>query len=278
MRFKLPLVFLCALTLATAGSTRAFADELADKGRAIFKKNQRAVVTVQVVVKVTYSQAGRSAQPVEAKQDTTGTVVDPSGLTVLALSQCDPSSLYETLTAGGDSGTKMETEVSDVKILLDDGTELPSEIVLRDKDQDLAFIRPKSKPANPLVAIDLGKSAPAQVLDQVIALNRLGQAAGRAYSAAVERISAVIEKPRLLYIPDSTMTTTALGSPAFAMDGNVVGLFVMRAVSARGGSGSRSARDSIASVIVPAEDVLKASRQAPPAKPESKPESGEANK
>src|SRR2546422_4160959 len=37
----------------------------------------------------------------------------------------------------------------------DDGTEIPAEIVLRDRDLDLAFIRPKTKPANPMPAVDL---------------------------------------------------------------------------------------------------------------------------
>ena len=64
-----------------------------------------------------------------------------------------------------------------------------------------------------MAAIDLSKSAPAQLLDEVITLNRLNSAAGRAYAASVERISAVIQKPRTFYIPDSTMTSTTLGSP-----------------------------------------------------------------
>jgi S1-C subfamily serine protease len=161
--------------------------------------------------------------------------------------------------------SKLETEVTDIRILLNDGTELPSEIVLRDKDLDLAFIRPKAKPGSPMAAVDLTKSAPAQLLDQVITLNRLNSAAGRAYAASVERVSAVIQKPRTFYIPDSTMTSTTLGSPAFALDGKVVGVLVMRAISATGG-GSRNYRDSMTSIILPAEDVLKAAKQAPEAK------------
>jgi len=240
----------------------ARADELAEKGRDIFKKNQHAVVTVQAVLKM--SRAGRSS---ENRQELTGTVVDPSGLTVLALSACDPSEMYQRMTAGESSQDKLETEVTDIKILLADGAELPAEMVLRDKDLDLAFIRPKAKPATPMAAVDLAKSAPAQLLDQVITLNRLNSAAGRAYSASVERISAVIQKPRTFYIPDSTATATTLGSPAFALDGNVVGVMVMRAVTSKGGGG-RGMRDNMTSIILPAEDILKAAKQAPEAKGE----------
>jgi S1-C subfamily serine protease len=255
------------------------ADELGDKGREIFKQNQRAVVTVQVVMKTTVSMPGQGSPSREAKQDITGTVVDGSGLTVLALSACDPSSMYESMMAGmADENMqfKMETELTDVKILMDDGTELPSEVVLRDKDLDLAFIRPKVKPANLMPAIDFAKGAQAQVLDQVITLNRLGNAAGRAYSASVERITAIVQKPRTFYIPDSTMTSTSLGSPAFALDGNVLGVFVMRTIKSKSGMGMFNFQpDGLTSIILPAADVLKAAKQAPTKAEEKKDEEKE---
>ena len=249
---------LLAATILLLGGLAAplHADELAEKGRAIFTKNNHAVVTVSIVLKMTYSSAGQSSPPQESKQEATGTVIDPSGLTVLALSACDPADMYQRM----DARYKIETEVSDLKIMLDDGTELPAEIVLRDKDLDLAFIRPKTKPAAPMTAVDLTKSAPAQVLDEVVALNRLNSAASRAFSASVERISAVVQKPRTFYIPDSTMSATTMGSPAFLMNGNVLGIFVMRAVSSSGG------RANLTAIILPADDVLKGAKQAPEAK------------
>jgi hypothetical protein len=244
---------------------------LAEKGREIFKNNQRAVVTVQVVVKMKFSVPGMGGQDNESKQDVTGTVVDPSGLTVLALSSCEPGDMLQNMMAGvsdEDMKFKMETELSDVKLLLDDGTELPAEIVLRDKDLDLAFVRPISKPASQMTALNLSKSATAQVLDQVITLNRLGKAAGRAYAASVERVSAVVQKPRLFYIPGSEMTSTALGSPAFSLDGNVLGVFVMRSVSQKsGGMGMFNFRpQGLTTIILPAADILKAAKQAPEAR------------
>ena len=247
------------------------ADELADKGREIFKKNQRAVVTVQVVVKMKFSLPGMGGQANESKQDVTGTVVDPSGLTVLALSSCEPGEMIQSMMLGmsdEDMKFKMETELSDVKLLLEDGTEMPADIVLRDKDLDLAFVRPVTRPASQMMALDLSKSATAQVLDQVITLNRLGKAAGRAYAVSVERISAVVQKPRLFYIPGSEMTSTALGSPAFSLDGNVLGVFVMRSVSQKGGGiGMFNFRpQGLTTIILPAADILKAARQAPEAK------------
>ena len=254
-------LFVLALWLA-APAIPSRADELAGKGREIFRKNQHAVVTVQEVLKMSYAGSPRAN---ETKQDLTGTVVDASGLTVLALSSCDPSEMYQRMAGDEYSRNKLETEVTDIKILLEDGTEVPAEIVLRDKDLDLAFIRPKAKLASPMAAVDLTKSGSAQVLDQVITLNRLNSAAGRAYAASVERITAVIQKPRTFYIPDSMMTSTTLGSPAFSLDGNFLGVLVMRSVSSKGG-GARNYRENLTSIILPAEDILKAAKQAPEAK------------
>jgi len=255
---SIPNLLAAALTFFAA---TCLADELSDKGRDIFKKNQHAVVTVQAVLKTTYSGNGRSSNPSESKQDLTGAVIDPSGLTVLALSAVDPAELYHRMS----DEYKIETQINDLKILLDDGTELPAEIVLRDKDLDLAFIRPKTKPSSPMAALDLSATAAVDVLDPVIALNRLNRAAGRAYSASIERIDAVMRKPRTFYIPGAGASSTALGSPAFALNGNIVGLFVMRAVSAGDVSG-RNARENYTVVIVPAEDIAKGAKQAPEAK------------
>jgi hypothetical protein len=252
-----PMIAALALLAAAAR-----ADDMAQKGREIFKASQHAVVTVQVVLK--YSGGGRSSNPSETKTDATGTVVDPSGLTVLALSSVDPAELYRRLS----EEYKVETEINDVKILLDDGTEMPAEIVLRDKDLDLAFVRPKAKPPAPMVAVDLSKSSTVEMLEPLIVLNRLNRAAGRAYSASIERIAAVIQKPRTFYIPESSGSAISLGSPAFALNGNIVGLFVMRAVSAPD-TNARNMRDNMTVILIPAEDILKGARQAPEAKGET---------
>jgi hypothetical protein len=263
MNFKNKLPIAVALLVGLAPT--AHTDEISDKGREIFKKQQKTVVTVQVVQKVTYSAGGRSGESQEAKQDLTGTVVDPSGLTVVALSATDPTEMYRRMY--GDR-YKADLEVSDVKLLLDDGAEISSEIVLRDKDLDIAFVRPKAKLATPMAAVDLNKSSPAQVLDVVVTLNRLGRAASRAYSASLERVSAVVQKPRTFYIPDSSMTGTESGSPAFALDGNIVGIMVLRTLAA--GSGASASRtDAATAIILPAAEVLKAAKQAPEAKGEN---------
>jgi hypothetical protein len=241
---------------AGVSATPARADELAAQGREILERNQRAVVTVQAVLKLTAS-GGRSS---ESKLEITGTVIDPSGLAVVALSACDPTEMYRRVS----EDYRVEIEVSETKMLMPDGVELPAEIVLRDRDFDLAFLRPKAKPAGPMAAIDLSRSGTAQALDELITLSRLNPAAGRACAASVERVAAVIQKPRTFYVPDTATTATALGAPAFLPSGKVLGLVVMRAVSSAGGKTS-DYRQNLTAMILPAEDILKASKQAPEA-------------
>ena len=264
------------LSLAVLLAAAAFpgrADELADKAKAIFKANQHSVVTVQLVIKSKLSLPFMGGQSNESRQDATASVIDPSGLCVLSLSTTDPGGMVQELLSGmmpdEDSRMKMDTELSLVRILLDDGTEVPAEVVLRDKDLDLAFIRPKAKLAAPLPALDLANSGKAEVFDQVVALNRLGSVAGRAYAGSVERISAVVERPRLFYVPETSMATAGLGAPAFTLDGKVLGLFVRRSMKSKSESGVlgllSNPQQAFAAIILPAEDVLKAAKQAPPA-------------
>jgi S1-C subfamily serine protease len=240
-------------------------DELAQKGRAIFNEHQQAVVTVQLVLKTRISMSGSGGQSSEVRQDITGTVLDGSGLTVLSLTATDPGSLVQAM-AGGDeeSRLKVETEMTDAKILLDDGTEIPSEIVLRDKDMDLAFLRPKAKPSKAMAALDFTTGAKAEMLDQVVTLNRLGRAAGRAHCASVERVSAIVQKPRLFYIPDASQTRTEMGSPVFTLDGKVLGIMVTRVSKGpRSGLGMMGQSENVTPIILPAQDVMNAAKQVP---------------
>jgi len=147
MLCKRTLTLIASLFLLNALAATTRADELAAKGREVFAKYQHAIVTVQTVLKVS-AQSGRSN---ESRRELTGTVLDPSGLTVLALSACDPTEMYRRMS----EDPKVEIEVSDIKLLLDDGTELPAQVVLRDKDLDLAFVRPTTKPAQPMACVDL---------------------------------------------------------------------------------------------------------------------------
>lgn len=266
--FQMNLVFRLAVVTVVCAilpMDPCVADEAAERGRDILAGNRDAVVTLQIVINQKISFPGAASQNRESKSESSGTVISPDGLTLMSLSETDPSSIVEAMMAGSGQNVQMETEVRDIKILLQDGTEVPAEVILRDKDLDMAFVRPVAKPSAPLKYIDLENVGTPQVLDQVIALNRLGQVAGREYSASVERIETVVKRPRTLYIPGDDPTLTGLGSPVFTLDGKFVGVSLLRVVSGTGsGSVLGGQRDNVLAVIVPASDIAEGAAQAPP--------------
>jgi hypothetical protein len=118
-------------------------------------------------------------------------------------------------------------------------------------------------------ALDLSKNTKVDVFDEVITINRLGQVAGRAYAASIERINAIVQRPRLFYVPGSDKTATGLGCPAFTTDGKVVGLFVMRAVKSGGGASMFNPQSApVMAILLPADDVRKIAAQVPAPKEE----------
>jgi hypothetical protein len=235
------------------------ADELAAAGRQLAAKWKNAVVTVQLVLKVADPSEGEGAQQ-EIKIDSTGTVIDPSGLVVVALSAAIPT---ESAASGEEDGGDSSTEVKDAKIILNDGTEIPSKVVIRDRELDLAFVRPIDKPAKPLDAVDFAKGAKVDLMDQIIALHRLGTVASRSIAACPDRVQAVIEKPRTFYAPGFPIMAASLGAPVFAVDSAPVGLLLLRSLP--GGSdaiGSGMSSMGVMYIVLPCADVLEASKQA----------------
>lgn len=276
LRFHHFLVLLAcgwAGIVSSTTSALAQAPNLVSKGREVFAQYREAVITVQLVIKTKMNIPGFGGgdNARESREEATGTVIDPTGLTVVALSNVDPMGMLQNMMGGfgGDDGDsmkmKMESEVADVKLLGQDGTEIPAEIVLRDKDLDLAFLRPKTAPTAPMKAIDLSSTGTVDVLDEVIAINRLGKVAGRAYAVALERICAIVRKPRLFYVPGGSATSTSLGCPAFTADGKVVGIFVMRSLKSGGEGASmfNSQGAGMTAILLPAEEVRKIAAQVP---------------
>lgn len=258
MQFWMRSLALAALTLGAALPVVA-QTTVEDQARAVYESHKSAVVTVQVVIKIKYSGQER-----ENKTDVTGTVMNPDGLTVVSLSATDPTALMKTLMPANDD-FDVSSEIGDVKILLEDNSEVPAQIVLRDADLDLAYILPLAKPEKPMPFVDFSDVGTPQIMEQIIALNRLGKVANRVHAASFERISAIVQKPRTFYIAGSDPTQSTQGSPCFTLDGKITGIFVMRAIGGATGGGSRmfGSNDSVMAILLPASDILEGAQQAP---------------
>ena len=260
---KLALVSAGLLACGALAAARLEADETAALGRGIIGKWEKAVVTVKVVTKTRVISEGREMGKQESTTEPAATIIHPSGLAVLSLSEADPAEMYRRMM-GEEEDYKWESEITDVKLRLADGKELRAKIVLRDRDLDLAFVRPVEPPAEPLLAIELTAGPKPELLEEILILGRLGEVANRVPAASLDRIQAVIEKPRTFYVPASAGILQSLGCPAFSLDGKVLGILILRTMPSTGGGMFESMGDGgMLPVILPASDVLEAAEQAP---------------
>jgi hypothetical protein len=232
------------------------ADETAESGRRIVAKNEQAVLKVQLVIRFKLLVNGSEMRNNETKIEATGLRLHSSGLTLISLNMTDPGRLAAQRLRANQSGGKMnlESELTDVKMILPDGTELPARVVLRDRDLDLAFVQPTTKPATALPAINVHRIGTPDLFDEIFVLNRLGKTAGRAASITVDRIQAIMHKPRLLFIPHLSRD---LGAAVFTADEKWIGTVLLRTVQ------SRDINAGAMVVVLPADDILDIARQIP---------------
>lgn len=276
------IVAAAALAALAAGAPRgAAADDLKAVARATAAKAGKAVVTVKVVVKL--KLGGREQ---EEKLELLGTVIDPSGLTVASASAVEPTSMLQQGggrrggRGGGDAAPRIESEVSETAIVLEDGTEIEADVVLKDADLDLAFIRPREPQKLEAVELKPRGKAPA-LLEDIFTVTRLGPNEGRATAVELGLVKAVVKGPRTFYVCTREVSTGSQGCLAYAADGAVLGVFVVKVNADAGGGGrGRFGGGGLAATILrPVEDVLDIAKQAKEAKaPARKPAASEEKK
>jgi hypothetical protein len=248
---KIFSTLIAAVLLATA---TARADNEGALMRAIAAKHSSAVVTISLVLR-----SGDSDEQRELEAE--GLVIDKTGLIVTTNTAVDPTSLMAAMGgATGQDGGGAGTNVVGAKVLLPQGGEIPARVVLRDRDRNLAFLRPARPFPADMTFLDF-KTAKATALlgDQVYLLGRFGRAASRKPSVRVLRITGALTKPRVLYaIPNDF---SLLGQAAFNEQGNLVGLVSLRAV--RSSTTSFNNSDQLLTHVIPAADVWEIAAQAP---------------
>ena len=110
-----------------------------------------------------------------------GTIIAEDGLTVVSLTKVDPTA--NILSRLRSPGASVQVNYTEVLILMQDGSEIPARLILKDSDLDLAFLLPISNSSNPSKAQKFStvpqskeKNNPKpEVLDQVISISKLGR-------------------------------------------------------------------------------------------------------
>lgn len=252
-RYTAAVVCFCACAWSTPVGAQT--PEERSAARALIAKQGDAVVTVLGSGKVRITQGGREVQNRDERIRAIATVLEPSGLAVMALSVLDPGDLLQgTLSRGRPAGTPqiaVTTEAADLRFRLADGREVPVQVVLRDKDLDLAFLRPVDPPAKPMSEVSRATSK-ASAIDPVVVLTRLFEVANWQVSASFASVMAVVEKPRTYYL----LNSGGFGSPVFDAQGRFVGIVVrLRTDDDQGTAGAPP-------VVLPADDVREVAKQA----------------
>lgn len=203
------------------------ADELADKGRELVAKHAPAVVWVTANIKQDMAamgvQFGGMLGPAGDRRTTAiGTVVDPSGIVVVATNRLKPSlGMVKMMIVDGEAKPiETKTELSKPVIQLADGTEVPARIALEDPETGLTYLAPDKPLTKPLASMPQEAAAELRHLDPVIQISRQGKNLGTVPTVGIGRISAILTKPRRGYVPEGVLRF----GPYFDQGGRFVGV------------------------------------------------------
>jgi hypothetical protein len=245
-------VVVMAAFLCVTGQADAQTQEDRASARALIGKRGDAVLFVLGTTKLRVNQGGKDLPTSDQRIQALVTVLDSSGLGVMSLTALDPSELMTAQLSRGRAAAaavNVTTEQSNLRYRLPDGREVPVRVVLRDKDLDLAFLRPTEKAASPFTAVDAAAVKP-KAIDSVIVLQRMPELAGWQSTATFQSVQAVVEKPRTFYV----LTGGPIGAPVFDLGGQFVGIVL------------RLKNDTDAAnappIVLPAADIREVAKQA----------------
>ena len=192
------------------------------------KDHANCVTWVSATVRVEVSAGGRSMPPQEQKLEALGTIIAEDGLTVLSLSRVDPTAtlLSRIRTPGG----SVNVNYTEVLLLMQDGTEVPAKLLLKDTDLDLAYVLPIKEKGEKHAKRTFShvprssKTKDPLPLDEVVSLGKLGRNLYRQSTLRKGWVNAVIEKPRKYFVIENT----APGTPVFDREANWLGIVVYK--------------------------------------------------
>jgi S1-C subfamily serine protease len=234
--------------------------------RDIVARRGDAIVRVMGTLKARMSAGGRDNQMPDQAVEASATVIDPTGLAVLAMSSIEPGNIIGKNPQFAAKKVTMTTELVDLKLRLADGKEVPATIVLRDSDLDLLFVKPVTAPATPMSAID-SAAGPLGAMDPVVIVQRFGEVTGWKTGSALGTVEVVIDKPRRFYQIAMVTTGNGIGAAVFDTKGLFAGIVTLRATDeAKGNALTGLSGDGLRALgmipsVLPASDIRDVAKQ-----------------
>jgi hypothetical protein len=252
------IAVICLTVLAVSFS---YSSEEQEGMKAVYEKSRESVVTIKVVVSTTIEAQGREKNKIESKMETQGVVLNEEGLTAVTYSTLDLVKMLSKWT----KGIKAKCDINSVKIILGDDKEIPSKLILIDKELDIAFVRPEKNDIK-FKYMEAGKVPAPEITENVYALFRMPQDQSRELIVYSGFICAKYKKIHNTYI----CSALPLGSIIFNKDKKFYGLITAKTdMASDSGESSQSSLDSISdtfksfavSYILPVETILDTAEQ-----------------
>lgn len=245
--------------LAGPGSARG--DAPAAAGGMTYERllGERAgtIVTIKFVLKMSGGMFGGEDQEMEIF----GTMIDPKGM-VLA-SNTELGGIFSRF-----AGDEMKTTPTDIKVMVGDDTQgVEAKFIARDTELDLAWLQIEKPVEGGYAFVDLADSSTPELGDTLLSVHRLGKFFDRAAHVAEGKLGGMVKKPRSLLL-DATGGSLSFGLPVYDAGGKAVGVCAlilpeqeeMQAMLGGGMMGS-GMRDLMNGMILPASEVVAATKR-----------------
>jgi hypothetical protein len=233
----------------------------------LVKDQTSALVTVKFVLKVKMGGPFGSMGDQENEEEAGGVMIEPSGLVLVSNTQLGGFAGMMRRFMGSMAG-EISAIPTDLKVLVGDDTEgVEAELLARDTELDLAWVKIKEPGDKRFAAADLSKSAKPRLGQKLLVLSRMGKYFDRTPLVRETRIAGFASKPRELYVLSGA---GGLGLPVYTADGQLVGVTIVQMPEALDAAANPFAmlgqaselESSMGGLILPAEEVLKATKRA----------------
>lgn len=256
-------------------------DELEAAYQKLVKDRGATLVTVKFVLKVKMGGMFGPMGDQENEQEIGGVMIAPNGLVLVSNTQLSGFVGMMRRLAGGMMG-EMSAVPTDLKVLVGDDTEgLEAELLARDTELDLAWVKIKEPGDKTFAAVDFAKSAKPRLGQRLLMPARMGKYFDRVTVVKEARVTGFVSKPRELYVPSGG---GGLGLAVYTTGGKLVGFTIMQMPETEDAGGNplgilsqvSEMESTMAGLILPAKEVLKATKRAEETAAESEAEESES--
>lgn len=213
------VIAVTALSLSAIVSAQA---DNKDAARKVFADNAPSVVGIRALLKIDVSMNGQPAGNQEKPLVSNGVVI-ADGLVACAYRTLKPD---VAASIGNRPGLKIETALSEIKLIDSSGEEYDAKLVLHDEAIGLAFVAidPKGDNAGEfkVKAVNISKDVEVKHLDELVGIGRLPEKMRSESRVSVGDVAAIVTRPRTFYLVQGM----AMSNPVFTTSGDFVGLTV----------------------------------------------------